>query len=94
MRGWGISEIPEMYCISESCEVTGWVEYHRCILEGGDIGGIPEMHLWEGGGVGGKREMHLLGAGGVGGIPEMHLGGWRCRWILEMYLGGWGCTVQ
>jgi len=39
------------------------VEYQRCILEGGCVGRIPEMHLWEGEGVGGIPEMHPLEGG-------------------------------
>jgi hypothetical protein len=43
-------EYQRLICVSSIVELER-EENQRCILEGGDIGGIPEMHLWEGGGV-------------------------------------------
>jgi hypothetical protein len=60
------------------------VKYQRCILEGGSVGGILEMHLGEFGNVGGLPEMHLLEGGGVDGIPEKN---------RDAFVGGWRCTL-
>jgi hypothetical protein len=52
--------------------VGGWRWNTReALLEGGCVGGIPEMHFGlDGGGIGGIPEMHLGSeGGGVGGIP-------------------------